>query len=133
MSLDLTRVDFSDHVLGQPRLERQSTRVEGVLVDLFDFFVADDGLDLGVRVVDDQLLNGLVGHLGTARSRGSSMRGVGSQLTVLGPINRELILGGALHELLWLLLSSAIGDSFVIEVGAYLRNLVCLEKLITGQ
>ena len=52
MRFYLWRVNFLRDLLGIPRLERQAIPVDDDLGGLLNIFVANDGLDLVVRVVD---------------------------------------------------------------------------------
>ena len=64
MSLYLLRIDLGDDSFVIPGLESEVLRIVGNLLDFFDIFVTNDWLHLVVRVMDNELLDGLVWHFG---------------------------------------------------------------------
>jgi len=61
--LDLLGVYLLDDVCRVPGLERKALGVVAKVLDFLNFFVSNDGFDLGVRVMNDQLLDSLVRDL----------------------------------------------------------------------
>ena len=64
MCLYLRRVYLVSNLLDIPWLEGEGFWVYLDFLCLLNVFIANDRLDLVIRVVNDELLNGLVWHLG---------------------------------------------------------------------
>ena len=110
MTFNMDRLYLRGHILRRPCFKGQELRVEDQIGSLLYVLVPYDGLDCSVGVVNQQLINGLQGHLILWRGLGLHVDylglslGLGLLFVCRGLLGLGLLrLGFCLSGLSWLL------------------------------